>query len=161
MSTTLKKTPSTKQGGNNGRKGSVRVDGRGSARKSRGDQWNSLHKNAVKRSGEHAMGKNPARPNTRSKSDGPGSMERSGQAKGGNASTMPVSNYRHSSHDRANLPTEQTSRYMKDRDRRPVKYRPPARSRFGPVLSWDRNPEACEGETIGLLTDVVVVNPNG
>ncbi len=148
MSTTLKKTPSTKQGGNNGRKGSVRVDGRGSARKSRGDQWNSLHKNAVKRSGEHAMGKNPARPNTRSKSDGPGSMERSGQAKGGNASTMPVSNYRHSSHDRANLPTEQTSRYMKDRDRRPVKYRPPARSRFGPVLSWDRNPEACEGETM-------------
>ena len=47
-------------------------------------------------------------------------------------------NYRHSSGKRSNLPTEQTSRFMEDKDRRPVNYSPPIRSREGPVLSWGR-----------------------
>ena len=53
--------------------------------------------------------------------------------------TAPVSHYDHPSHDRSNLPTEQTSRYMNEDDRRPVKYKPPISSPSGPALSWDRS----------------------
>ena len=51
-----------------------------------------------------------------------------------------VQNYQHSSNRRANLPTDQTSRFMPDGDRAPVEYRPPLRTREGPVLAWDRDP---------------------
>ena len=51
----------------------------------------------------------------------------------------PVEIYRHRGQTRTNLPTEQTSRYMRDEDRAPVAYKPPVRSRQGPVLSWDRD----------------------
>ena len=51
----------------------------------------------------------------------------------------PVESYTHKSETRSNLPTEQTSRYMGAEDRRPVPYKPPVRSRAGPVLSWDRD----------------------
>ena len=51
----------------------------------------------------------------------------------------PVKTYRHKNESRPNLPTEQTSRYMSDEDREPTDYKPPIRSRQGPVLSWDRN----------------------
>ena len=52
-----------------------------------------------------------------------------------------VRGYGHSSTDRANIPTEQTSKFMDDKDRKPVLYQPPIRSRDGPVLSWDRDPD--------------------
>ena len=51
----------------------------------------------------------------------------------------PVETYRHKNESRPNLPTEQTSRYMSDEDREPIDYKPPIRSRQGPVLSWDRD----------------------
>ncbi len=51
----------------------------------------------------------------------------------------PVETYRHKNESRPNLPTEQTSRYMSDEDREPIDYKPPVRSRQGPVLSWDRD----------------------
>ena len=54
-----------------------------------------------------------------------------------------VSNYSHPGHDRKNLPTEQTSRYMNEDNRKPVKYKPPIRSPNGPMLSWDRG-DSCE-----------------
>lgn len=36
--------------------------------------------------------------------------------------------YRHGGADRANLPTEQTSRYMEEDDQAPIAYRPPPRN---------------------------------
>ena len=38
--------------------------------------------------------------------------------------------YRHSGADRANLPTEQTSRYMEEDDQAPIAYRPPPKFAF-------------------------------
>ena len=51
----------------------------------------------------------------------------------------PVETYRHGSQTRTNLPTEQTSRYMRDEDLRPIDYRPPLRAPGGPALSWERD----------------------
>lgn len=148
MNALAKKTPSTKRGRNKGSKDSARVDGRESTWKSRGDHGRNHLKNVAKQSIARTTGKNPTTPNTRSKSDVSRRWVKRGHANNGSTPTTPVSNYRHSSHDRANLPTEQTSRYMDNRDRRPVKYQPPIRSRRGPVLSWDRNPKSCADETM-------------
>ena len=145
---TPEKILSSKRSENEGRKNGTRVEGHGSTHTSSGKRERSQRENSLKRSRARAGGKNSAKPDTRSKSIGPRGKGKQGCAKDDNASTAPVSNYRYSSHDRANLPTEQTSRYMDDRDRRPVKYRPPIRSRRGPMLSWDRNLEICEGETM-------------
>ena len=48
-----------------------------------------------------------------------------------------VEGYKHGG-TRANLPTDQTEPFMPDDDKQPITYRPPIRSREGPVLSWDR-----------------------
>lgn len=141
---TPKKNPPAKRSGNNGRKSG----GRESASKSGGNRAHSPRRSATKRGGARTAGKNPTKSNTRNGPGGSRGRDKRGRAKGANAATTSVSNYRHSSHDRANLPTEQTSRYMGDHDRRPVKYRPPLRSLLGPALSWDRDLEACEGETL-------------
>ena len=47
--------------------------------------------------------------------------------------------YRHGGADRANLPTEQTSRYMEEDDQAPIAYRPPPPEIRVPILSWDRD----------------------
>lgn len=147
MSTLAAKTLPSKQSRKTDRKNSPKVEGRGTVSKNSSDRGRNLHRGASKQD-RRAAGKNPTKSNIRSKfSKSKGKRKRS-RPKDNNAPTAPVSNYRHSSHDRTNLPTEQTSRYMDDRDRRPVKYQPPVRSRRGPVLSWDRNPKACEGETM-------------
>ena len=52
---------------------------------------------------------------------------------------LSVDGYKHHGRDRPNLPTDQTSPYMRDEDRRPTEYRPPVRFRDGPVLAWDRD----------------------
>lgn len=83
----------------------------------------------------------------------PGNRQKTRQSKAGGRGhgsgkngPAKVSNYRHPGHGRRNLPTEQTSRYMNEDDRRPVKYKPPMRSPSGPVLSWDRG-GLCEKES--------------
>lgn len=148
MSASDEKTVSSKRSKNKGRKSDARVDGHGSVRTSRGERGRSQLGDALKRGEAHRRGKNSAKPDTRNKSSRPRGKGKQGCVKDDSAPSAPVSNYCYSSHDRANLPTEQTSRYMDDRDRQPVKYRPPIRSRRGPVLSWDRNLEVCEGETM-------------
>ena len=59
----------------------------------------------------------------------------------------PAESYLHKSAQRSNLPTEQTSRYMDEEDRRPLPYRPPIRSRSGPALAWDRDESLDDIET--------------
>lgn len=59
----------------------------------------------------------------------------------------PAESYLHKSAQRSNLPTEQTSRYMSENERRPTPYTPPIRSRSGPVLAWDRDESLDEIET--------------
>lgn len=59
----------------------------------------------------------------------------------------PAESYLHKSAQRSNLPTEQTSRYMSEDDRRPTPYKPPVRSRSGPALAWDRDESLDEIET--------------
>ena len=51
----------------------------------------------------------------------------------------PVETYRHQESKRTNLPTDQTTPYMTDAERKPVFYNPPLRNRSGPLLSWDRS----------------------
>lgn len=55
--------------------------------------------------------------------------------------------YRHESADRLNVPTSETERYMAERDREPVPYRPELRESQGPRLSWRREgPDELERE---------------
>ena len=48
-----------------------------------------------------------------------------------------VEGYKHGA-TRSNLPTDGTEPFMDEKDKAPVRYVPPIRSRSGPVLSWDR-----------------------
>ena len=50
----------------------------------------------------------------------------------------PPEAYAHPEAKRSNPPTEQTKYYMDDADMRAEPYRPPVRTRQGPVLAWDR-----------------------
>ena len=50
----------------------------------------------------------------------------------------PAEAYVHPDATRRNPPTEQTKYYMDDADMRAEPYRPPVRTRQGPVLAWDR-----------------------
>lgn len=145
MSTSDKKTLPSKLSRSKDRKNGTRTGKRGSARQSSSDTRRSLRKNTTKQ--EKRRTTTQSSTTSRNKSAGQGQSKQT-RVKASTRQLRRVSNYNHSSHDRANLPTEQTSRYMDDRDRRPVKYRPPIRSLRGPVLSWDRGPEGCESETL-------------
>ena len=148
MSRLSKNTPASGRGKNKGQKNGTKTTRSGSTRRTGGDRGRKKRKTAAQRSGGRTADKNTSKSNARNKpSDGQGRRKR-GSAKNKGASTTPVYNYRHSSHGRSNLPTEQTSRYMDERDRRPVKYRPPIRSRDGPALSWDRSSEDHVAETM-------------
>ena len=62
----------------------------------------------------------------------------SGRPKGKKSKEKSVENYKHTK-ERVNLPTEETIKFMGDDDRAPIEYKPPIRSRTGPILSWDRD----------------------
>lgn len=49
-----------------------------------------------------------------------------------------VKGYSHPNKKRKNLPTDQTSKFMKAEDKKPRDYKPERRSTTGPVLSWMR-----------------------
>lgn len=53
--------------------------------------------------------------------------------------TKPIESYSHAEKKRSNLPTEQTERFMEDKDKCPENYTPPIRQRNAPLLSWDRH----------------------
>lgn len=141
-------TPESGREKKKGRKNGTRTTRNNSTRRTSGDQGPNKRKTAAKRGGRRTADKKTLNSNTRKKSSGGRSRRKQSSPKNNGSSTQPVSNYRHTSHSRSNLPTEQTSRYMDEHDRRPVKYRPPIRSRRGPVLSWDRSLEGCEAETM-------------
>lgn len=134
-------------GGRRYHKNDTKAEGINPSRNDRRVQGRNLRRNVTKQPKTHIASKIPAMAKTSQRS---GSQKRSKQnhARDTNVSIRATSNYNYASHNRANLPTEQTSRYMNDNDRRPDKYRPPIRSPHGPVLSWKRSSDFCKGETL-------------
>lgn len=147
MRTSTKKNLTAKRRGTANRKNGTKTGGRSPTPKRRSVQGRSSRENDAKRGRIRTADKNTARSNTPQKQGGRGKSKEN-RSRTAARQSRHVYNYNHSSHNRTNLPTEQTSRYMGERDRRPVKYRPPIRSRQGPVLSWDRDLKSSNSETM-------------
>ena len=146
MKASRRKNPTTERKKTKVKKTSVRrVSGEAFDSAKRRSQGRRLDKAIVaKRSQKRLPTKNSAATSKQQKRVRPKANMRSTNR--GKISPARVFNYNHPSHVRKNLPTEQTSRYMGEDDRRPFQYRPPIRSRTGPVLSWDRSGR-CEEES--------------